>query len=777
VKFLKRIFLGLIFLAALLIGGVFLAVNLIDPNDYKDKIQSLAMEKTGRTLSIDGDIGLSYFPWAGLTLGSIAMDNPEEFGKTPFARIESANVKVEILPLLKKSVIVDTVELKGLQLDLQRAEDGTTNWDDLIADNTGEQADPATQDASNQQSAEPGDASSTGSSLTDLSIGSVVIENAQIKWTDRQNNTDATLSGFNLETDAIALAAPFNLNTDFAVQSNSSGIEANVTGDGEITIDLDNQEYTINQLTLSTAASGKAVPVPDFKLVLSGDVIANLASKTASISGLTVDTTGVRLSGDLQLTDFDTNPQIRSALKSNTFSPRAIAEKLEIELPAMHDSDAMTAASVALNLSGSAQNLTVNDLAIKLDDTTFSGNAKLPDLTRAVPPVQFDFNVDEIDLDRYLPPTNENPDARADTTSAGTNTGAGGEAPATGDAPLNLPIELLRQLDIAGIFRIGKFKASNLTTENISIPVSAANGTISLNDIKASMYNGDMSSSMTINVTNAAPRFQFATTVNRVQAEPLLQDLLQDNAPLSGEAIVSAEIVTTGDTINQLKRNLNGQFVSDFTDGAINGINIGYQLRRARSFFTNAADTAAEPVSKTDFSALHVSATITDGVIQSDDLDIRAPALRISGAGMVDLPQERVDYTVNPNVVGSVEGQGGKDLDDLKGVAVSVPVRGTFEELSRDFTGTVFAAMKKDFSSRAEDAAKALAKKERDRLKAEAREKADAAKREAEQKLRAERARAEEKAKQKLAEQKEKVDQAAEEIKQQATDKLKSLFK
>ena len=51
-KIIKRLLLGLAVLAILLVGGIFLALNLIDPNDYKDKIQSLALEKTGRELSI-----------------------------------------------------------------------------------------------------------------------------------------------------------------------------------------------------------------------------------------------------------------------------------------------------------------------------------------------------------------------------------------------------------------------------------------------------------------------------------------------------------------------------------------------------------------------------------------------------------------------------------------------------------------------------------------------------------------------------------------------------
>ncbi len=765
-KIITRLLLGLAVLAILLVGGIFLALNLIDPNDYKEKIQSLALEKTGRELSIDGDIGLSYFPWAGLSLGSMAMANPDGFGDSPFVQIDSAQVKVKLLPLLKKSVEVNTVELKGLNLDLQRAADGTTNWDDLIAANNAEaEVEAEAESQSDSSSADTGNAAG----LQDLVIGSIVISDAQIKWQDAQNNTDALLTSFNLSSDTIELAKPFSMTTDFIVESTSMGVSAQINGGGEITADPDNQKYQISQFKLATTAEGEAVPVQDFALDLEGDIVADLLAQTASITSLNLNSVGVELSGDVQLTNLDTNPTINSALKSNTFNPRTLAEKLNVELPATQDPQVLQTASVTMNLSGSAKAATLDDLSIKLDDTTFGGSAALPDLTRAVPPVNFDLALDAIDLDRYLAPVSD--------AAAANDSGGDSGNDSTGDEPIALPVDMLRQLVVDGKFRVGSFKVSNLTTQNIEIPVSANNGVISLNDIKASLYEGDMATNIVVDVTNTDPKFQFSTSVNKIQAEPLLQDLLQSSAPLSGEAIVSADITTTGGSVNQLTRNLNGQFVSDFTDGAINGINIGYQLRRAKSLFTNAAETSNEPVSKTDFSALHLSAAINNGIIQSDDLDIRAPALRISGAGTVNLPDEYVDYTVNPGVVGTVQGQGGKDLEDLKGVTANIPIRGTFDELSNDFSGTVFAAIKSDFSNRAEDAAKALAKQEADKIKAEAKAKADAVKLQAQERLDAEQARLEQKAQEQIETQKAKADQAVDEIKDRAKDKLKSLFK
>ncbi len=68
-KYLKY---GLIALAAIIIviGAVFAYVAAtFDPNEYKGDIVELVKEKTGRTLNIEGDIRLTFFPKIGVGLG------------------------------------------------------------------------------------------------------------------------------------------------------------------------------------------------------------------------------------------------------------------------------------------------------------------------------------------------------------------------------------------------------------------------------------------------------------------------------------------------------------------------------------------------------------------------------------------------------------------------------------------------------------------------------------------------------------------------------------
>ena len=75
---------------ALIVAAAIALPLFFDPNDYKDELAAAVQEKTGRELSIPGDIELSVFPWLGAKLGQTSLANAEGFGDQPFAEIANA---------------------------------------------------------------------------------------------------------------------------------------------------------------------------------------------------------------------------------------------------------------------------------------------------------------------------------------------------------------------------------------------------------------------------------------------------------------------------------------------------------------------------------------------------------------------------------------------------------------------------------------------------------------------------------------------------------------
>ena len=753
-KLLKWL-LGTVAVLVLIIGvGVVALVYLVDWNDFKDTIQNQVKKQTGRDLTITGDLSPSVFPWAGISIGEISLANAAGYGETPFASIDSADVKVKLLPLIKREINVRTVQLKGLQLDLQREADGTTNWDDLLASTTTTTTEVQSDNTDTQVTREVEGSSAT---IAALSVGGIEILDANVSWKDAESGTDALLSGFNLTTDTIELEKPFALKVDFAVASESMDLNADVSGGGELMVDLDSQVYSVRGFTLTTDAKGGALPNGQLVATLGADVTAQLAENTVDVALLTLSTLGIKLEGALDVTNLDTEPTITGQFASNEFSPRELFEKLGIEPPVTADESVLGKASFKLALAATPASAALNDLSITLDDTQFTGSASVPSLAGAIPPLRFDFAVDSIDLDRYLPPASDTP---ADDAPAEENVAT------TGDEVIELPVEMMRQLDIDGTFRVGDVKVSNLTTRDIVVPVKAAGGKLALEGIQAQLYEGRFAGTASVDVAGKTPAFGVNMDLGGIKAEPLLADLLQKDSFLSGGGEVAANITTSGNTVNAIKAGLNGKFNTAFTDGSINGINIGYQIRRAKAALSGKTLPEEEGTVKTDFSSLAVSGLFTNGVMTSDDLDMRSPLLRLSGAGKVDLPGELVDYTLTTLITGTAQGQGGAELSELKGVKLDIPIQGTFDELAANFAGVILSGMKNNITGNV----KALADQKAAELKAQAQEKAQ-------EKADALKADAEELKAAKEAELKAKAEEAAGEAVDQAKDKLKGLFK
>jgi len=747
-KILKRLFIGLIGLVVLLAAVVVVAANMLDPNDHKNFIENKTQSLIGRELSITGDIKLSYFPWVGIKLGELELANAEGFSDKPFAKIDHANVKVELLPLLRKVVNAKTVELAGLEVNLQRAADGSTNWDDLA------NREPATTSTTEDNTTT--EVEGEPAAIAALAVGGLDVADAVINWQDDLSGTDATISDFDLTTGAIELAKPFDLENSFQVASQSLGLTANVKSGGNVTLDLAEQRYALNGLTFETDATGDMFPHGKLDLSMATSLLADLSAQTVDATELTLGILGVTLAGNVAVTQLDTEPQVSATLKSETFSPRELFTRLGIEAPVTADEKVLNAASVSMALAASPAAAMLQDLTITLDDTTFKGQAELPNLAAQMPPVRFDFGVDAIDLDRYLPPTSDTADATEDASGDATS------AAAAEDTPIDLPVDLMRQLDVVGTFSVGELKILNLTTREIAVPLKAEGGVISLENIAAQLYEGNLASTLALNVKGDTPVYTIKSALTKVESDPLLADLQQSDSPLSGNANFNADLQTVGNSVNGLKAGLNGTFDAAFLDGSINGINIGYQLRRAKAAIKGQSLSDDQKQVKTDFSSLSISGTFTDGVMTSDDLDMRSPLLRLSGGGLVDLPQEYLDYTPSILVSGTTEGQGGKDLEDLKGLQLDLPLKGKFDELSADFTGVLLAGLKSNISG----AAKAKAKAAADKLKNEAKAKLDAEKARAKEQLAAKKAEAKVKAEAELAAKKE-------QISKKAKDKLK----
>lgn len=775
-KLIKWVSLGFLALMLLVFAIVGVGLATLDLNDYKQQIQTQVKAQTGRSLAIDGELGYSLFPWLGITIEQVTLENAKGFGESPFAHVGKAEVHVELLPLLSREISIDVVRLVDLELNLAKNSKGISNWDDLLT---------AKADDNPQADAEQETSASSPPAIAGFAINGLEISNANVNWHDQQAKVDAALSAFNLRSGRVELDKAFPLSLSFEMQSRALGLNAKVEGESDVMLSLAQQHYQLNGLSLKMSAKGKALPVKSLQLSLSTDLDAKMQSQTIDAKGLAinliVEDDGFKqkeemalstdahinldkqqaslrnvsgnlldaaLSGKVDITKLLTAPQVAGQIALDGFNPKASLPRLNIALPATSDQNVLQKLALSLSFQADSKRVDLADLVIQLDDTTLKGKASVANFSK--PKIRYDLAVDAIDVDRYLPATTAS--AQPATPSA--------PAQAGGDVVIELPNELLRSLDVVGSLNVGRLKVSQLTMTDLKTPLSIQSGVVRLKNAAAKLYEGTLQSTVVVNAKTATPAFSTTTSLKGIQAGPLLADLIGEDK-LAGRGNFQLQINTQGKSVNQLKKGLNGKTSFRFEDGALKGINIGYEVRRAKALLSGQKLSEDDKLKQTDFALLSASAAIKNGVVNNQDLLMKSPLLRIKGAGKVDLPKEYIDYKAKILVSKTSEGQGGAARSELDGLRISLPIRGKFDALSADFMGAMEASVKEEV--------KARLKAEEDKLKAELKKKEAAEKARLEKKVAAEKERAKERLK-------EKEDELKQELEDKLKEKLKKLF-
>jgi AsmA protein len=649
--------LGLLLIAVVAI--VTAVVLFFDPDDYRDEIAAMVKQQMGRDLTIEGDTAWSLYPWLGLRLNQVTLGNLAGFGPEPFAQVQHANVRVQLLPLLRGEVTLDKLVLEGLRLNLVVDATGRGNW-------------------ANPEAAEKDD-SGVPPALGVLAIGGIDVRDASIGWTDRREGTHMTVDELALQSERIVPGEPFPLEVAFRFQG-PEGWSGRVSADTTATVYPDAQRYLLDAVQAKAQIAGPGVPGGPLDLQLAGSFNADLKEETLHATKLRVQALGAEATGEIQGAKIQSAPHWTGSLRVAQFNPRAVIEHLGQSVPQTSDPQALTRGTADLKFESTPEALQLAPVTAQLDESTLQGTAQIP--TTPDETLRFDLTLDSLDLDRYRPP--QAAQGAPATPAAAAAPAAATPAPATpataaAAAGSALPVDTLRDLRLEGDLKAGKLRAAGLWFQDLALHVSAREGRIQLHPAKAEFYGGQYQGNVRLDAAQTPPRLALDDTINGVQLQSLLRDL-QGLDWLVGRGDVSAKLSATGLSADQLRTTLAGQAAFSFADGAIKGINLAELIRQAKAKIEGKTLPPSGAPNQTDFTDLSGTLAFENGVARNDDLLLKSPLFRINGAGTANLMTEELDYLLKASVVATLEGQGGKDLEGLKGVTVPVKVEGSFSE-------------------------------------------------------------------------------------------------
>ncbi|RMH20448.1 MAG: AsmA family protein [Gammaproteobacteria bacterium] len=659
---IKPLSLGIGFLLLLLLLAIILPF-LIDINPYRPQIEKAIRSQTGMDIHINGDIQLSLFPWIGLELNELSIQDAAKFGPEPLLHTGKIRVNARLLPLFNKKIETEMIVLDEVKVKLVTLKDGSSNWipaaPGKAASTTKEQSDIASRkDTSDRQ---PETVKTSQILPATLMLGGLQIRQASLLWQDDLNQMKVEINPFNLNISAFEPGKPTSLKSDATIQSSPDGTKADILLQSQLDFNEALNKVGFSSMKFDVNANSAQLPAP-LLLSVGGNGQVDLQQDSAQVD-LSIRSGEINSALATTISSLSTLPHIKGKFITQPFNLRKQLEQYGISVDTS-DPKVMQSAALSLKFAGDQKTIHLKDLRLALDQTEITGTA---DLSFAPSGYRFNLNGDSIDLDRYLLKS-DNPETAA-------------AAAATPAVAALLPAETLKSLNIQGNLHFNAFKVSDMTLNNLSVPVHASKGLITIAPVTAGLFDGKISTETRIDVRGRTPVLSITQKAKGIQAAPASRVFLGKTL-VSGTANLEAKLKANGNDPQTLQNTAQGDVHFRFTDGAIHGINIMETLRTARAKLKGQPVAKSTAPMKTDFTEMQGDIHLSNQIISNENLDLKSPFLRLRGHGNVNLKNENINYLADVKITATPTGQGGKDLQDLVGVTIPLRIGGTFDKPS-----------------------------------------------------------------------------------------------
>ena len=594
--------------------------------DVRGAVERAVENATGRNLTINGDVGVSYWPVLGLHASNDVLSNVPGGRSPAFITAEDIHIGVELAPLLNRQVVVRQLVLQRPRIALEVDANGHPNWTlaprvRAVVAATGAPPSPPIIDAAR------------------TTLRQVTITGGEITYFDARHGNGWSVGDVELTTALTALNAPMRVLGSVKYNDKPIQLDMNVGNPGAV-IHAQATPLTVNVRSdlLTAAFEGQT-------LAQSGELSGLVHAYGPSLRQL-VSWFGAPFQGGVGLERFDVTGNVMFGGGQFAFSD---------------------AGFVLDQLSGRG-------------DFTFASRVGKPYLSGRLE--LFDFDLNPYITGRAPPPTTPPPAAPAPANPA-TVAPAPTQAPQTPTSQIVVVLPPDRAIDIAAPPPVTRINYSALHAFNADLElvthamlishtrIDASHITLVLNDgylattaQTLSLYGGSGHGRFEIDARTDDARFVQDLTFDNLNAQAFLADAVNYSG-IEGRAELTVNMRTHGRTQRELIANATGRSHLEIVSGVLHGVDLGGV---ATTISHALRGELIAPEARTPFQGFSANLAVANGSIASDDLSFNTPNLRIPGIGMVDFINQRLDLRIAPR---SPRG----------GIAIPFAVRGPFNQL------------------------------------------------------------------------------------------------
>jgi len=644
-------------LVVIIIAAILIIPRVVDVQKYKPELEKRIAQASGRPFSVSDDLRLSVFPWAGISFSDLQLGNVKGFKEKDFLKVKSFEARIKLLPLLFKDIQVKKFILHEPRMVLVKNKDGRVNWE----------LPQKTAQPKKDEKIPAGKISETSLPINALWVEDFSIKNGEVLWIDHTSGTRKQVSNINLNLQEVSLDRPVQLKFSAVLDGQPVSVQGSVGPLGNVQqgpVSMDLTLTALNELTMRIKG----------------------ALKNPAVS-----------------------PGVELDLNVAEFSPRKMAAALGQTFPLQTaDPHVLNRMTLNAHIKADSKNLSVSNGILGLDESKLNFSMNASDFSK--PSVKFDLDLNQINLDRYLPPkSDEKSSAKQQDQETKSKKMEMSKESAPGPIK-KADYTPLRRLILDGQLKIHTLIANKAKIQDVILKIHAKNGIFNMDPLKLNMYQGNVSGKATLNVTKDMPESNISLIVSKVESGPLLRDVLEKDI-LEGVMQADVTLAMAGTDPTVFKKTLNGKGELLFNDGAIKGIDLAGMVRNVQSAFGVAEKSDQKP--KTDFAELKAPFTIANGVLNTPETSLKSPLLRVIANGTADLVKETLDFRVEPRIVGTIKGQG--DEKQRSGIMVPLLVTGNFS--SPKFRPDLKSVAKQQFQEKVLESEKVKKILEKDELK------------------------------------------------------------
>lgn len=669
-KLLKYSILLVAGLALFVIAGVFVLFAVIDPNRYRPAIEQAFAAQTGFQLQIAGDISWRFRPVFGLSIADVRLSN----GVTPqeLASFSSINLRLRPAGLLGGNLDMMELSAENLHVNWYVDVDGQANW--LV------NAPPATAPADH-----------TEFPVT-INIEQINISNASLAIQDLQRGINSQLQNLNLRS-----------------------TNANLDGRAfPLALSMRLLDYTESR---------------DLTLNLDTNAAVNFNAGDIDLRDLRLNISPVVLTGEFNMQNFQNAPTWQTSLNSNTFNLSHLLEHFtDIPEASMPPADRQQFAIQQLTATGDNNGASIRQLEMTFDDALISasGDVLFPTDNR-VALLAYEIRSSALDLDTLFPSADETGFLQlneAQLDEAQLAEAQLDDEPIASADDNELPIELLRNINVRGNHYIESLTIGGLNFTPVAINLLLQDGLLNVNNTQSiGFYGGELTADLTLDARQPDAQITLETTLSNVSATALTADMPRLGF-FTGRFDLSSNHRLTGNTLNTLRDSVSGATQLQVSNSSVN-IALLKRVFSAISVLSPTGDMTTQWPDEVRFNEAEALLLFNAGIHENQELSIRMDNFDIAGTGGVDVDAGRFDYRVNFTILGDPAPQTIRVNPNYQNVAWPVRCNADFDDAALQYCSPdlqrvreVFAQIARDeIQRRASDAVTEQVDRLRDRVR------------------------------------------------------------